>query len=264
MRGNGYNEAVGELTAAIAIDPNDRRFYLQRADAYGFLNRHEAAVQDYTHFLASSPKDVPALQGRAKANYSLKRYQAAFSDLDAAFQVDPKNFTVRSSIVEVLDAMGRRADADTVHIVLASEFEAESKSNSYLAGRMTPELAAKIAKQTEGRAFAALEKRAGDKFQAFVDEFSPGEYAYENLVLDMGAATTLDHDKLQDFRKRGEYAEGKLKAAWRIGSALIESDDAAGLTEEQLVKLASWLAQVENMQKGVADVLRSIYIAQVQ
>src|SRR5690606_31610364 len=130
-------------------------------------------------------------------------------------------------------------------IVLASDFEAEAKANSYLAGRMTPELAAKIASQKEGQAFAALEKRAGDRFQSFVDEFSPGEYAYENLVLDMGAATTLDDKKLQDFRKRGEYAEGKLKAAWRIGNALIESDDAAGLTEEQLGKLALWLAQVE-------------------
>ncbi|RYG38622.1 MAG: hypothetical protein EON93_01700 [Burkholderiales bacterium] len=264
MRGNGYNEAVGELNAAIAIDPNDMRFYLQRADAHGFLNHHEEAVRDYTRFLTSNPKDMLALQGRAKANFGLKKYQATFNDLDAAFQVDPKNFTVRSSIVAVLDAMGRRADADSVHIALTSDFEAEAKSNSYLAGRMTPELAAKIANQKEGQAFAALEKRAGGSFQAFVDEFSPGEYAYENLVMDMGAATSLDHTKLQDFRKRGEYAQGKLKEAWRIGNALIQSDDAAGLTEEQLVKLASWLAQVESMQKGVADVLRSIYIAQVQ
>ena len=36
----------------------------------------------------------------------------------------------------------------------------------------------------------------------------PGEYAYENLVLDMGAATSLDDKKLQDFRKTAEYAEG--------------------------------------------------------
>lgn len=69
---------------------------------------------------------------------------------------------------------------------------------------MTPELAAKIAKQEQGQAFAALEKRAGDRFQAFVDEFSPGEYAYENVVLAMGSATSLDDKKLQDFRIRAE------------------------------------------------------------
>ena len=264
VRGKGYNEAVTELTAAIAIDPNDMRFYAQRGDAYGMLNRHEAAVQDYTRFLGSSPKDLPALQGRAKANYNLQKYQAAFTDLEAAFGVDPKNFTVRSSIVAVLDAMGRKADADVVHIVLASEFEAESKANAYLASRLTPELSARIANQKQGLAFAALEKRAGTRFQDFVNEYSPGEYAYENVVLDMGAATTLDDKKLKDFRSRAEYAEGKLKAAWRIGNALIESDDAAGLTEEQLGKLASWLVHVETMQKGVTDVLNSIYRAQVQ
>lgn len=264
VRGKGYNEAVTELTAAIAIDPSDMRFYAQRGDAYGMLSRHEAAVQDYTRFLGSSPKDLPALQGRAKANYNLQKYQAAFTDLEAAFGVDPKNFTVRSSIVAVLDAMGRKADADVVHIVLASEFEAESKANAYLASRLTPELSARIANQKQGLAFAALEKRAGTRFQDFVNEYSPGEYAYENVVLDMGAATTLDDKKLKDFRSRAEYAEGKLKAAWRIGNALIESDDAAGLTEEQLGKLASWLVHVETMQKGVTDVLNSIYRAQVQ
>lgn len=66
-------------------------------------------MQDYARFLAASPKDMPALQGRAKANFSLKRYEAALNDLDAAFQIDQKNFTVRSSIGAVLDAMGRKA-----------------------------------------------------------------------------------------------------------------------------------------------------------
>ena len=92
LRGKGYSEAATELTAAIALDPNDMRFYAQRGDAYAQLGRNEPAVQDLTRFLASSPKDISALQGRALAYYNLKQYQAAFNDLDAAFEVDPKNF----------------------------------------------------------------------------------------------------------------------------------------------------------------------------
>lgn len=264
VRGNGLNEAITELTAAIAIDPNDMRFYAQRGDAYARLEKNAPAVQDLTRFLASSPKDIPALQGRALAYLNLKQYPAALADLDTAFKINPKNFRVKAATVRVLDAMGRRDDADAVHIVLMAEHEAEAKADEYLAKRVTSELVRKAGNVKEGQAFAALQKRASDKFQAFVDEFSPGEYAYENLVLDMGAATALDDRKLQDYRKRGEYAESKLKGAWRIGNALIASDDASGLTEEQLGKLASWLSQVESMRKGVADVLRSIYSAQVQ
>lgn len=264
MRGNGFAEAATELTAAIAIDPNDMRFYAQRGDAYAQLGRNEPAVQDLTRFLASSPKDIPALQGRALAYYNLKRYPAALADLETAFTVDPKNFRVKAATVRVLDAMGRKGEADAVHIVLMAEHETEAKANDYLVGRMTPELTAKAAQVKEGQAFAALEKRAKDRFQAFVDEYSPGEYAYETVVRDLGAATSLDAKKLQGFRETAEYAEGKLKAAWRIGNALIDSDDAAGLTAEELGKLASWLVHVESMQKGVADVLSSIYRAQVQ
>jgi tetratricopeptide (TPR) repeat protein len=263
MRGKGYAEAATELTAAIALDPNDMRFYAQRGDAYAQLGRNEPAVQDLTRFLASSPKDISALQGRALAYYNLKEYPAALADLNTAFGVDPRSFAVKASTVRVLDAMGRKADADTVHIVLMAEHEAEAKANTYLAARVTPELSAKAASIKDGQAYAALEKRAKDRFQAFVDEYSPGEYAYENLVLDMGAATSLDDKKLKAFRTTAEYAESKLKAAWRIGNALIDSDDAEGLTEEELGKLAMWLVHVENMQKGVADILSSIYRAQV-
>lgn len=263
-RGNGLNEAITELTAAIALDPNDIRFYAQRGDAYARLERNEPAVQDLTHFLASRPKDLVALQGRAQAYFNLKKYDAALADLNVAFNVDPKNFRVKASTVRVLDALGRKAEADTVHIVLMAEYEAEAKANEYLAGRVTPELMAKAATVKDGQAYAALEKRARERFQAFVDEYSPGEYAYETVVQDMASATSLDDKKLQDFRRTAEYAEGKLKAAWRIGSALIESDDASGLTAEELGKLASWLVAVEDMQKGVKDVLSSIYQAQVQ
>jgi len=264
VRGKGYSEAATELTAAIALDPNDMRFYAQRGDVYAQLGRNEQAVQDLTRFLASSPKDISALQGRALAYYNLKQYQAAFNDLDAAFGVDPKNFSVRASIVDVLDAMGRKGDADNVHILLLAEHEADAKAHAYLAGRMTPALTAKASDVKAGLAFTAMEKRAKDKFQAFVDEYVPGEYAYENVVLDMGGATSLDDKKLQNFRTTAEYAEGKLKSAWRIGNALIDSDDAAGLTAEELGKLASWLVHVESMQKGVTDILSTIYRAQVQ
>jgi tetratricopeptide (TPR) repeat protein len=263
LRGKGYSEAAIELTTAIGLDPNDMRFYAQRGDAYAQMGRNESAVQDLTRFLAGSPQDVSALQGRALAYYNLKQYQAALNDLDAAFKVDPKNFRVKAMTVRVLDAMERKADADTVHIVLLADNEADAKANDYLAGRMTPQLATKAANVKQGQAYAALEKRAKDRFQAFVDEYSPGEYAYETVVRDMGSATSLDDKKLKDFRETAEYAEGKLKAAWRIGNALIDSDDAEGLTAEETVKLAGWLAHVESMQKGVADVLSSIYRAQV-
>ncbi len=260
VRGKGYSEAATELTAAIALDPNDMRFYAQRGDAYAQLGRNAQAVQDLTRFLASSPKDISALQGRALAYYNLKQYQPAFNDLDAAFAVDPKNFAVRAAIVPVLDAMGRKGDADAVHIMLLVDHEAEAKAQAYLAGRMTPALAAKAADVKDGQAYAALETRAKDKFQAFVDEYSPGEYAYNNLILDMGNAdSSLDPEKtMKSIKSTASFVDARLKAARRLGAALIESDDAAGLSEELLGKLVSYMVHVEEMQAGLARIMDTL------
>lgn len=264
MRGNGYREAATELTAAIALDPGDTRFYAQRASAFGALKLYAEAVQDYTRVLAAREKDINALRGRAEAHYGLKNYQAAYNDLGTALGVEPENFDVRASLIGVLDAMGRRQDADALHIMLLAKQEVQAKAHAYLAARTTPALEAKATEVKGGIADADALKRAEARFQAFVDEYVPGEYAYENLVLDMGAATSLDDDKLQDLRTRGEYAERKFKEARRIGNSLIASDEASRLSAEQLVKLAAWLAQVDSMQTGLTDVLNSIYRAQVE
>jgi predicted Zn-dependent protease len=256
IRGKGYSEAAAELTAAIALDPNDMRFYAQRGDAYAQLGRNNEAVQDLTRFLASNPKDIPALQGRAQANYNLKKYQAAFNDLDAAFGIDPKNFAVRASIVGVLDAMGRKNDADSIHIALLADHEAEAKAHAYLSGRMTPALAAKAAQVKEGMAFTAMQKRAADKFQAFVDEYSPGEYAFDNLVQDMASAdsSTNPEKTMKDLRDTANFVDARLKEAWRLGNALIQSEDLAGLSEELMGKLVTYLAHVETLQADMKRV----------
>jgi tetratricopeptide (TPR) repeat protein len=263
VRGNGLKEAAGELTAAIAIDPNDMRFYAQRGDAYAQLGQNEPAVSDLTRFLGANPKDIPALQGRALANYNLKKYDAALADLEAAYQVDKKNIRVRASMVRVLDAMGRKADADAIHIVALAENEAEAKANTYLASRATPDLAAKAGNVKEGQAFAARDKRAKDTFQAFVNEYSPAEYSYDNLVRKMGLVkegdTAEERKQLNDMRDTAKYADEHLKAAWRIGTAFIDSDDAAGLSEEMLSKLAAYMVHVETMQKDMAKIMDALF-----
>jgi tetratricopeptide (TPR) repeat protein len=263
VRGNGLKEAVPELTAAIAIDPNDMRFYAQRGDAYAQLGQNEPAVSDLTRFLGANPKDIPALQGRALANYNLKKYDAALADLEAAYQVDKKNIRVRASMVRVLDAMGRKADADAVHIVMLAENEAEAKANAYLASRATPGIAAKAGNVKEGQAVAAMEKRAKDKFQEFINEYSPAEYSYDNVIRMMGLAKESDpaeeRKALNTMRETAKYADEHLKAAWRIGSAFIDSDDAAGLSEELLGKLASYMVHVQSMQTGMVKIMDALY-----
>ena len=257
VRGKGFSEAAAELTAAIAIDPSDMRFYAQRGDAYAQLGRNREAVQDLTHFLASSPNDLLALQARALAHYGLKNHQAALNNLDAAFKVDPKNFNVRASTVMVLDAMSPGDEADAVHIVLMVDHEA---AHAYLSGRMTPALAAKAATVKDGMAFAAKQKRAQDRFQAFVDEYSPGEYIYEDLVGMMSRANSSANGEktLKDLRDTANSADARLKAAWRLGNALTDSDDIQGLPEELVGKLATYSVHVETMQAGLANIMDAL------
>lgn len=261
IRGKGYGEAVTELTAAIALDPNDVRLYLYRSQANLQLARNDAAVRDLTRVLASTPKEVAVRIDRAAAHYKLKNHAAALDDLGVALSVDPNDFRVRASIIQVLDALGRRADADALHIMLLADKQAQAKADAYLTARTTPELTAKVAAVQRGQAVAAQEKRAKERFQAFIEEYSPGEYAFDNLVRKM---SNIDQDTdgqktVDDIRDTAKYADARLNAAWRLGSAFMESDDAAGLPEELLGKLAVYMLDVQEMQKAMTKIKAKLY-----
>jgi len=162
--------------------------------------------------------------------------------------------------VMVLDAMSRGDYADAVHIVLMVDHEAATAGHAYLSGRMTPALAAKAATVKDGMAFAAKQKRAQDRFQAFVDEYSPGEYIYEDLVGMMSKADSSANGEktLKDLRDTANSADARLKAAWRLGNARIDSDDIQGLPEESVGKLATYLVHVETMQAGLANIMDAL------
>lgn len=255
-RGNGLNEAATELTAAIAISPGDMRFYALRGEVYAELGRNEPAIQDLTRVLASSPKDMTSLISRAKANHGLGRHQAALNDLDAAFGVDPKNFRVRAATVQVLDAVGRRDDADAVHIMLLQDFATEAKASDYLSKRASPALLAKAETVKNGLALQARETRAQDQFQRFVNEYSPAENVFDTLLYQMGRAdSATDPEKaMANIRSSAESADRRLKTAKRLGSDLLQSDLAEALSPELLGKLASYLSHVESMQADLARI----------
>jgi tetratricopeptide (TPR) repeat protein len=261
IRGNGYNEAVTELTAAIARDPSDMRFYAQRGDALTRVGSHEAAVTDLTRVLAADPNDSAALMDRALAYFSLKRYQAALDDLNTEYAQNPKDITLRISMVRVLDAMGRTNDADNMHLLLLAESPAEAKANAVLTARTTPALLAKSDLVNQGMQIAALETRAADRFQSFVDDYSPAEYAFENLVTDM-SSVDIERDgqkKIDGLRSTAKYVDEHLASALKKGTALLESDDAQGLSVELLGKLAAWTLHVEQMQDSMKQINAALY-----
>jgi hypothetical protein len=63
---------------------------------------------------------------------------------------------------------------------------------------------------------------------------------------------------LKDLRDTANSADARLKAAWRLGNALTDSDDIQGLPEELVGKLATYLVHVETMQAGLANIMDAL------
>lgn len=243
LRGNGLNEALTELNAAIALAPREADYRALRGETLLALGRHQPAIDDFTVALSARPNDGAILLNRAGAYFKARRLPLALADLEALERLMPQSVEVQGLLIEVLDASGRKADADARHLALIARDEAAARKHRYLAQRTSPALVT-----------AAAEKRARDAFQSFVDDYVPAEYSYESLVDRMqNAGEARDPAKERGIlRGMADDVDRHAKAAFRKGSALSESPDFKHLGPELSLKLVEYLAAVVKIQDGMS------------
>ena len=89
-KGN-YDKAVSDYTEAIRLNPNDSSILSDRGDAYHSQNRLDEAVCDYTDAIRLNPNNANAYVNRGIAYSDQGKLDAAISDFTDAIRLDPNN-----------------------------------------------------------------------------------------------------------------------------------------------------------------------------
>lgn len=86
-----YEDAIKHLSHAIEIDPSQKAYYIDRADAYLHQGAYDKAIADANVLMKSTNGTELglALANRGEAYYRLKNYKQALADLTAAIHYLP-------------------------------------------------------------------------------------------------------------------------------------------------------------------------------
>jgi predicted O-linked N-acetylglucosamine transferase (SPINDLY family) len=83
------DEALQDFDRAIAAKPNHAELFYNRGNCRQYLGQFEGAVADYSQALALQPDYEPALTNRGNVLSKLRRFSEALADYDAAVRLHP-------------------------------------------------------------------------------------------------------------------------------------------------------------------------------
>jgi serine/threonine protein kinase len=84
--------AIEDYNIAIEIDPNDFKPYIYRGDVRAALGDKENAIADYTKGIELNPQYIPTYHARAFVRLSLGDAKGMIEDYTKAIEIDPTNF----------------------------------------------------------------------------------------------------------------------------------------------------------------------------
>jgi tetratricopeptide (TPR) repeat protein len=87
---NRPEDAIEDLSRAIAFDAKNLETLLLRAEAYVAANNGASALKDYNRILELDARSVAAFVGRGMAHAQVEAFDDAQSDLGKAIEIDPK------------------------------------------------------------------------------------------------------------------------------------------------------------------------------
>jgi aspartyl protease family protein len=86
-----YVGAIGDLTQALQLDPNNSTFYYRRGNAKWLLKDYYGAIRDCEKAIELNPKFSAAYLIKGNCNSELKKHRAAFFDFSKAIKLDSYN-----------------------------------------------------------------------------------------------------------------------------------------------------------------------------
>ena len=91
------DQAIGDFTKAVELDPSLDVAYYNRANAYGHKALYDEAIADYTRAIQIAP-DNSAYTNRAWAHEKKGERDFAISDYRAALKLDPNDTHAREAL----------------------------------------------------------------------------------------------------------------------------------------------------------------------
>lgn len=108
---NRYEEALGDYTTALRIDPGFTNCRYCRALALEYLGREDDAFEDYAQVIEDDPRHVSAYNNRGGILFHRGELREAFSDFLTASKIDPTHPRSRYNQGLVLGSLGRYQEA---------------------------------------------------------------------------------------------------------------------------------------------------------
>jgi len=102
FKGQDYEKAVEDLTAAVALDPSNQVFYSNRSVAFTAMQMYEKALEDADECIRLQPTWAKGYSRRAAAKFHLGDLQAAKLSYSKAWDLEPNNAKTKADLEHVL------------------------------------------------------------------------------------------------------------------------------------------------------------------
>jgi tetratricopeptide (TPR) repeat protein len=85
------DDAIEDLSRAVAFDANNSELYVVRGYAYLLAGNTASAIKDFSRAIELDPKLSAAYEGRGLSNGIAEAFDDAYSDLNRAIALDPRS-----------------------------------------------------------------------------------------------------------------------------------------------------------------------------
>lgn len=105
------NEAIGELSTAVSLDPRSAEAHSLLAVAFDRKGLHDRAKESYEKAIKAEPEDAQALNNLGFSLYQNGNYRAAVDRLKRAAKLAPKDERILNNLGLALCRLGKFEDA---------------------------------------------------------------------------------------------------------------------------------------------------------
>lgn len=236
-----HADAIRDFTQGLNVDPENASLYRHRGDAYYARNDYNSAIADYSQALRLKPNDPVLLNNRAYSYFKLKNYSGALSDVERAVAEDPGHASAWETRGEVLEALGRRADALASYkraLRFDSSLEEAQKGLARLQAKEPPSASDDADRSSTEPAASAPPAKTSPR----VEDDRPSraltadqEANRARLTALQGAYNTLGLDILRELVKEPQAAPNIAISSYSIGAAMAMTlHGASGDTEREM------------------------------
>ena len=107
-----YEGAILDCSAAIALDPKDADYYINRGATYDALKCYELARNDYNKALRLSPNNPDAYNNRGVCCRLAGDYAQALEDYNSAIALSPNFAMAYRNRARLYEALGETAKSE--------------------------------------------------------------------------------------------------------------------------------------------------------